>query len=416
MNGNSYLLMNQDDVLLEFQITENGLGQEIIEKKSFSEKRPIGFTDIATWIENRNYAKHKQHFKKWIAEWGIDNTEGFLNVTHALGINDTLWVKAKGSNHDWDSVNLYTNPFTDIAQKTAFETGLYGLQLSSTEIISPEFTSDGTCPKCWKKEENGIFLYKAGFKGAANCGLEPYSEYISSMIAKEILQEDSIPYDLVIFKDRLCSKCKLFTNEQYGYVPFYKLIDANRRYTLNDVLKICSEMGYERECRKMILIDSIVFNQDRHLGNFGFLVDNHTFRIVGFAPLFDYNLSMLCNAMMDDLRDFPKYEREYQVGHKLGGTFSEVGKAIITPELLEIIPKTLTYPIHDKYWFKDKDRTELLLDITEKNIRDITERHYYNLSPVTSHNIVEKENVVLKVVKEPENTYNQDAEDWLSKS
>jgi hypothetical protein len=68
---------------------------------------------------------------------------------------------------------------------------------------------------------------------------------------------------------------------------------------------------------------SSLFNQDRHLGNFGFIVDNETFEIQGFAPLFDYNLSMLCNALEDDLENFERYEEEFQLGHKLGEKFSE---------------------------------------------------------------------------------------------
>lgn len=37
----------------------------------------------------------------------------------------------------------------------------------------------------------------------------------------------------------------------------------------------------------MITADSIIGNDDRHLGNFGFLRDVNTGEIIGFAPLFD---------------------------------------------------------------------------------------------------------------------------------
>ena len=218
-------------------------------------------------------------------------------------------MKEADSNLNWEDVNLYHNQFSDVAQKTAFETGLFGLQLSSTDIISPEFTSEGTAPKCWKNENGKIYLYKASLSGASNYGLEANSEYIASAIARQVVQDDSIPYDLVMFKDKLCSKCELFTSEKYGYVPFYKYENPNRHYTLNDVLNICKRMGYEEECRKMILIDSLVFNQDRHLGNFGFLVNNDTFAIEGFAPLFDYNSSMLCNALLSDISSVEAFHK-----------------------------------------------------------------------------------------------------------
>ena len=265
-----------------------------------------------------------------------------------------------------------------MAQQTAFETGLYGLQLSSTDIKSPEFTSEGTCPKCWVKDGQGIYLFKAGFTGAANVGKEPYSEYISSMFSKSIFPEETIQYELEMFKGSLCSKCELFTNEKNGYVPFYKLIDANKVYNLNDVLRICKELGFENECRQMILIDSLVFNQDRHLGNFGFIIDNETFQIKKFAPMFDFNLSMLCNALEEDLIDFEKYQDKFLVGHKLGGLFSEIGRAILTPELKAKLPKSFDFPMHPLYNM-DSQRLERVCELFEDNFRKIAGSNIYKV-------------------------------------
>ncbi len=162
---------------------------------------------INTWLVNRNYAKHKQHFEQWIKEWGIDKLKGFVEITHALGINDCLWVKPESSNLKWEDVNLYQNEFTDVAQNTAFESGLYGLKLSSTDLRSPEFTSEGTAPKCWVKENDGIYLYKGALSGAANVVLEPYAEYLSADIARQIVHNDSISYDLAMFKNKPLQCC-----------------------------------------------------------------------------------------------------------------------------------------------------------------------------------------------------------------
>ena len=58
-----YYLMNKDDRLLAFK-TESSLGDTIVsETERFTERLPIGFTDISLWIENRNYAKHKESLK-----------------------------------------------------------------------------------------------------------------------------------------------------------------------------------------------------------------------------------------------------------------------------------------------------------------------------------------------------------------
>jgi hypothetical protein len=380
--NDKYFLMNKDEKLLAFTVEHSALGDKIFETESFSSIRPIGYTDIATWLEGRNYAKHKAHLKKWLKEWQIDSLCGFLDVTHALGINDCLWVKKYGSDLEWGKINLYNNEFSDVAQHTAFESGLYGLQMSSTNlssVVSPEFTSEGTCPKCWRVEDGHIYLYKAAYSGASNVGKEPYSEYISSFVIRQILGDKCISYDLSRFHDTICSKCSLFTSEKYGYVPFSRLINANKSYTLNNVLGICSDMGYEKECREMIFTDSIIFNQDRHLGNFGFVVDNETFEILDFAPLFDYNISMLCNATDEDLNDFEHYEEEYLLGHKLGGRFSDVGKAVLTSDMMDLIPRQLDFPIHAKYNM-DALRTEKIINIMEKNLHKILGRKDYFIS------------------------------------
>ncbi len=199
------------------------------------------------------------------------------------------------------------------------------------------------------------------------------------MLSKAMFPEDTVQYELEMFKGSLCSKCELFTDEKYGYIPFYKLIDANKAYNLNDVLRICTELGFENECRQMILVDSLVFNQDRHLGNFGFIVDNETFQIVKFAPMFDFNLSMLCNAMEEDLADFEKYQEKYKLGHKLGGVFSEIGKAILSPELKACLPKTFNFPIHPLYNMESQ-RINRICDLFEANLQKISGSSLFRVS------------------------------------
>lgn len=42
----------------------------------------------------------------------------------------------------------------------------------------------------------------------------------------------------------------------------------------------------------MTVFDALIANDDRHLGNFGFLFDNRTRSLVSAAPIFDNNLSL----------------------------------------------------------------------------------------------------------------------------
>lgn len=329
--ASEYYLMNKDDRLLRFKIEKKWSDEVCVEVSSYSKRRPIGFIDIDTWVENRNYAKHKEHLSRWLKEWQINTAEGFVEMTHCLSLNDCLWVKPVSSTLCWADVNLYENEFSDISERTAFEKGLYGLRLTST---SPEFTSEGSFAKCWKRRDRTVHLIKKGSEGFANSGLEPYSEYYAAQLAKKICR-DTVSYDLEMFKGSLCSSCELFTSQEFGFVPFYRILKDNRRQTLSSVMQICSELGFEDEFRRMIITDSITFNPDRHVGNFGFLVDNETFEIKSFAPIFDFNMALMCRAMEEDItqEDPLKYIREYSQGHKLGGEYIEVAKAMMTSEI-----------------------------------------------------------------------------------
>lgn len=214
---------------------------------------------------------------------------------------------------------------------------------------------------------------------------------MASNIGYQIFGQDVLTYDLKMFKNRLCSVCSLFTTEDIGFVPFYRVLSQGKTYTMDQILQICHEMGYDQEFREMILLDSIVFNQDRHMGNFGFMVHNETQKIIGFSPLFDFNVSMLCNAMPEDFRDYEAYERNYMVGHKLGGEFLDVGRAIMTEELREKLPEQIILPHHEKYNMS-ADRMSALQHVLDSQYNKLISESYV---------------VQMCAENEPENTFEE---------
>jgi len=50
----------------------------------------------------------------------------------------------------------------------------------------------------------------------------------------------------------------------------------------------------------MLVFDALICNTDRHFGNFGVLVDSHTNRIIGPAPLFDHGNALFNFAGEED--------------------------------------------------------------------------------------------------------------------
>ena len=367
---NEYFLMNKNRRLLLFSVSLDKLSQyycKEIERYVDDNLLPRGFGSIHDWVETRNYAKHKAHLQKWLRTWQIDNVKGFIDLTHALGLNDTLWICPVGADISWQDVNLYTNKFTDVTAKTAFRKGLQGLKLSST---SPEFTSEGSFEKCWIRGKDGhIKLYKKGSSGFANAGFEPYSEFYASQLSS-IVCKSSLTYTLHYFKRHLVSACNMFTDENNGFVPMYKYLDISKRYRMEEILTFMETLGFAEDFMDMIVLDGIILNPDRHLGNFGFLVDNDTFQIKSFAPVFDNNMSLLARGMEDTLESDVEYVKS--LGHKIGGDFVLTAKKMLTGRTRSVLHQLqdFTFTRHKSYNLSSK-RLRFLDNIVCEQIRNI---------------------------------------------
>ena len=205
-----------------------------------------------------------------------------LEFGMGLSLNDVYWVVPDGFRGTWAEFNLYDNPFSEAMAEIAF-TGQGRLDPRKAST-SPEMTTNGMLPKCWVREADGIYLYKGGtgsggpYRPAVE-GLEPYSEFYAAQVA-EALGFRHVKYELAKYKGRLCSKCKLFTSDRYGYLPASKL--PERDAILGDARFL-----------KTFLFDALVFNVDRHLGNFGYMIDNDTNEIVDVAPIFDNGYGLM---------------------------------------------------------------------------------------------------------------------------
>lgn len=280
-----YELMNKNTPLLLFACHQNEYGEtEAWESAWRSEMRPLGYRTLLSFLERRRAPKHRKHIQQLLQKFGCEDLEGFLRVTHALSLNDTFWVREAGSMLTWEEVSLYRNPFNEVISLAAFAGDFSGDGFSST---SPEFGTDGQFAKCWTREGHDVFLSKCG---SDLYEIEPLSEFLASQVANLICPA-SVEYDLSFYHGRLVSKCRLFTTEETGLVKMNELKQHIR--TIPELLAYYEEVGNGDTFRRMCVLDSLILNVDRHSGNFGMLIDNDTQQILGAAPIFDHNRSLL---------------------------------------------------------------------------------------------------------------------------
>ena len=255
-----------------------------------------------TWLTRRTVPKHRHYIQMMLGNLGImqKDTRAIIEMCKGLSLNDVYWVVPDGFSGAWKDFNLYDNPFSKTLAVMAFTGGFRGeFNPAREETTSPEFTTNGMLAKCWRRRDEGVFLYKGGTEGAANAGFEPYSEFYAAQIA-EAMGLDHVAYGLEKFKGRLCSTCPLFTSDRYGYVPAGRVVSRD-------------EALADPRFADIFFFDAVIFNTDRHMGNFGYLVDNDTNEIVGAAPIFDngyglFSLAMFCPCQRhDEFNDLRKF-------------------------------------------------------------------------------------------------------------
>lgn len=359
-NDKKYLLLNKDVPLALFRVDD--LYGEVFVLEEYGEK-PLGVTDFAKFIVNRRAPKHRENVTELLKLSGCDTVRGFLDITHALSLIDTFWVKPVDSDLAWDNVSLYKHAFNEVVARTAFEGGLHGKNLSTT---SPEYGTDGSFAKCWIRENEQIKMLKRGSSGAANAGLEPYSEFYAGQLISAFTN-DHVRYDLRSMNGRICSVCNIFTSEEYGYLPFSAIKGSN--LGIRDVLEIADNFGVENQMRTMFVVDAVIMNEDRHTNNFGFLINNRTQKVEGMAPLFDHNISLLPYAMKEDFIDSRYVGLK---GPRIGESWAKDAYICMDSKMRKILINLLDFKFekHKKFNLPDW-RLEALERMIHNNIKEI---------------------------------------------
>ena len=300
-----------DTVAENYSIKINNVHQEnkhLLPKKLSSN---LTEAELLKWINRRKAPKNRQFVEKILSAIDdSDNPMKYVDVSHALSLNDAYWITNDIMEYKWDELNLYSHPFDEALSYVAF-TG-YSQKVSGL-LSSPEITSSGMLKKCWSNREDGIYLLKGDDVFQSNDGRSQAThEFYAAQVA-EAFGIEHIDYDLEEFHHRNGNKeivctCKLFTSENEGFVDTStvagdKGVDVhNLDMSSLSVQKQFSDWFGEFYA-DMMVFDSLIINRDRHLGNFGMIVDNNTGEYLRPAPLFDNGCSMLLGASKFDLKE-----------------------------------------------------------------------------------------------------------------
>lgn len=206
---------------------------------------------------------------------------------HCLSILDVFWVKDKAEKRKFTDLSVFrhslSNAFVDVCLRgkaiTIQNSEFYVSLNQAADLGTP-----GVAPKAWIRENDTLYLYKAG-------DIRDIKAELLASIIIECFNVSSVKYEEAVYKDIMASKCRLITSEEKGIVPaeYVEIYCANKEIDLYSFTLKKDKYNYYM----MIILDYLIGNIDRHWGNWGFYVNNETNRLEGLYPLMDFNKAFL---------------------------------------------------------------------------------------------------------------------------
>jgi len=255
------------------------------------------------WWLGRSIPASRDKIEAALCVLDLRTTAALIVKCYGLSLSDQYWVMPKGSGLNWNQVNFFENDFSRDIGDVLF--GQAPKNIASINMLSPDATSDGWLRKKWSIVAGKRVLIKGGsgvFKQ------EPFNEVIATAVMDR-LNISHIPYDLHSTSssegEKIYSTCENFVTTQTELVPAWRVVQTMKRLNndseLAHLLRCCEELGMDVQgiipaIDKMITLDYIIANEDRHYNNFGFLRNADSLEWLGFAPIYDSGTSLWYNT------------------------------------------------------------------------------------------------------------------------
>ena len=373
-SDNMYELRIFDEPLMKLSLENKGLEGLVCDIRWINENKihlmpldmQITGKGVVKWLESRVIPKNRKFVDEILKTLGLshNDTKGIIDVCKGLSLNDSYWIVPEGFNGKFAEYNLYENSFSDILSLVAY-TGQG--QSAGVFTTSPELTTNGMLPKAWRFKKSGIYLYKGGTSGAANAGNEPYSEYYACQIAKK-MGINCVKYNLENWKGILASTCKIFTDINTSYIPIGRIVREGGLKACIDYYS--DELGEDavEQLKSMLVFDSLIYNEDRHFGNFGVLRDNSTGKVIEPAPIFDNGISLFNYAMPDDFKNIEEYAKTRMSAYNID--FDEIFLSVAGKKQIAQLRKLIgfTFKRH-KSLNLPEERLVAIEDFIQKRVR-----------------------------------------------
>lgn len=332
----NYQLMHKDIPVVRFRLDDETSAILRIDDVENAEHLPVGIpvrkkqidrAALNAWWSGRAIPASRQGVKAALNELQVHATQNLLDKCLGLSLSDQYWIRPADSALRWSDVNFFEHPFSDDVGNILFGKGSSG---DPVNLMSPDNTSDGWLKKKWTILNGKRCLLKGG-SGATQ--QEPYNEVFASILMRRL----GIPhaeYTLTHQDDYPFSVCEDFITPQTELVSAWYVMQTQKKENHVSVYQHCLNCcdalgipGVREAIDRMLVVDYLLVNEDRHQNNFGFVRNADTLEWLGVAPIYDSGTSLwfdtptpMINASAARINSKPfKTSHEEQI--KLVGSF-----------------------------------------------------------------------------------------------
>lgn len=306
--ANNTTLMVKNKPVLEFNIDDGYYSIHSQNLLPYPLKGSITDTTIQSSreIERKNERTLIEFLSKRVLSLDRENAKKLLNAYNlsqsqdpytkariaiackAISMTDSYWLN--DGSYSWEDINPRNMHLSDVVANIT----LHGKSLTLTGLPhTPELTGHGTYAKAWRREDDGIYLYKKGSKD----NNEPQIEVSASKIL-DCFNVEHVNYSLIKNKTSYMSKCKNMSTDNLAMVSAEEIYSYCSRNDKNFFLYI---RGIDKDSiNKMCIMDYLLSNSDRHMMNWGFYQDNNSGKLLCCHPLFDHNNCFDPDLMFSD--------------------------------------------------------------------------------------------------------------------
>ncbi len=258
-------------------------------------------SELNKWWTDRSIPASRSGVREALETLELTDTKILLIRCFGLSLSDQYWIRPEGTGLTWEKINFFDNSFSDDMGDVLFGKPN---KAEDFDFSSPDNTSDGYLKKRWKIINGKRCLIKGGSNLERQ---QPFNEVIASKIMDR-LGIDHAPYSILWEDDEPYSVCEDFVTRDTELISAWRIMQTQKKDNSSSVyqhfVNCCKSLGAPDvvpALDRMIVLDYIIANEDRHLNNFGLLRNAETLEWLGFAPIYDSGSSLGYNSLLSQI-------------------------------------------------------------------------------------------------------------------